>query len=261
MSFETSFPDEIILEICRYLHPLDILLSLSELNSRLNRTISAFIRHVCLSSVISYKNYVYLLQMILPPIWPLIQSLTISNCQVPCLTTLFLDNTKPILPPNLKRLRLIHLNINEIYHFVNRLINQCVIEELIIECTDIDTTNQQELYGYKLAQILFFHHPTLKSIELRGEIIFDLCHLSFLSLSNHDKPDVRDIFLLIDYRYRPGLEIGPFLAVGPGPKRPKKYCGPPGPAFANHGPGPTINQERICLYKQIHGKSTYTSSQ
>ena len=40
----------------------------------------------------------------------------------------------------------------------------------------------------------------------------------------------------------------------PGP--PNIFCRP-----ARPGPGPTINWERICLYKQIHRKSTYTSSQ
>ncbi len=194
MSFETSFPDEIILYICRYLHPTDILLSFGGLNYRLNRTITDFIHYVHLSSIISYENYLYLLQITLPSIWSSIESLTINNCQISCLTTLFLDNTERILPPNLKRLTLLHLNTNEIYNFINRLMNKCMVEELIIECVDVDFADQQELYGYKIAQMLFFHHPTLKSIELRGEIIFDLSHLSFLSLSNSDDSNVRNNF-------------------------------------------------------------------
>jgi hypothetical protein len=191
MSFEASFPDEIILEICRYLHPIDILLSFGGLTYRLNRTISDFIHHTDLSSIISYENYLYLLKTILPSIWSSIESLTITNCQVSCLTTLFLANTDKILPPNLKRLSLFNLNTNEIYNFVNRLMNKCVVEELIIECTDTDFAKQQELYGYKIAQMLFFHHPTLKSIELRGEIIFDLSHLSLLS---RNISNVRKVF-------------------------------------------------------------------
>ncbi|CAF4553249.1 unnamed protein product, partial [Rotaria sp. Silwood2] len=193
MSFERSFPDEIILEICRYLHPIDILLSFGGLNYRLNQTISDFIYHVHLSSIISYENYLHLLRIILPSIWSLIQSLKISNCQVPCLTKLFLDNTDNILPLNLKKLSLFHLNTNEIYNFINRLMNKTIIEELIIECSDIDFAKQQELYGFKMAQMLFFHHPTLKSIELRGDIVFDLSHLSFLSLSNSNDSDSLNI--------------------------------------------------------------------
>jgi len=190
MSFEKSFPDEIILEICRYLHPIDILLSFSNLNYRLNRTISDFIHHIHLSSIISYKNYLYLLKNILPSIWSSIQSLTISNCQVPCLAKLFLNTIENILPPNLKKLNLFHLNINEISHFIHRLMNKCIIEELIIECTDTEFVKQQECDIYQIAQILFFHHPTLKSIELRGDIMFNLSDLSFLSLSNSDDPNV-----------------------------------------------------------------------
>lgn len=195
MSFETSFPDEIILEICRYLHPIDILLSFSGLNHRLNRTITDFIHHIHLSSTISYKNYLYLLQINLPSIWSSIQSLTIQNCQIPCLTTIFLKTIENILPPNLKRLCLFHLNLNEICLFINRL-NVCRVEELIIECTDAEIIHECEYYRYQIAQILFFHHPTLKLIELRGDIIFDLSHLSFLSLSNSDDSNVKDLFLL-----------------------------------------------------------------
>ena len=191
MPFETQFPDEIILEICRYLHPMDILLSFGGLNSRFNRTITDFIRHVHLSSIVSYANYLYLLRRFLPSIWSCIETLTISNGQVACLSTLFLDNTGRILPPNLKRLSLLQLNINEIYNFVSRLLNECLVEELTIECTDIDFIQQQELYGHKIAQILFIRHPTLKSIEFRGEIIFNLSHLSFLTLSNGNDLNVR----------------------------------------------------------------------
>ena len=192
MSFERSFPDEIILEICQYLQPIDILLSFGALNQRLNRTISDFIRHTRLSSIISYENYLSLLHTHLPSIWSSIEALTISNCQVPCLTTLFLDHTERLLPPRLKKLRVHHLNTNEIFNFISRLINDSSVEELTVECSDSDFAAQQELYGFKIAQILFYRHPTLKSIEVRGEMVFHLSHVSFLSLSNGDDPHVRE---------------------------------------------------------------------
>jgi hypothetical protein len=53
---------------------------------------------------------------------------------------------------------------------------------------------------------------------------------------------------------RPGPAFANHNPARPGP--PNRFCRP-----ARPGPGPTINRERICLYKQIHGKSTYTSSQ
>ena len=193
MSFETSFPDEIILEICRYLHPIEILLSFGALNRRFNRTISDFIDHVHLTSVISYQNYLHLLRTILPTFWSSIKSLTINNCQVPYLTRLFLDNTEDILPPNLKKLSLFRLSINEIYSFVNRLINKSIVEELIVQCTDADYTKEQEPYGFKIAQMLLYHHPTLKSIDIYGDLVFDLGHLSFLSLSDNNDSNVRNV--------------------------------------------------------------------
>ena len=193
MSFETSFPDEIILEICRYLHPIEVLLSFGGLNCRLNRTISDFIEHVHLTSVISYQNYLHLLRTILPTFWSSIQSLTIDNCQVPHLARLFLDNTEDVLPPNLKKLSLIRLSINEIYSFVNRLMNNSIVEELIVQCNDSDYVKEQELYGFKIAQMLLYHHPTLTSIDLYGDLIFDLGHLSFLSLSDSNDSNVRNV--------------------------------------------------------------------
>lgn len=199
MSFETSFPDEIILEACQYLHPIDILLSFGGLNQRLNRTISDFIRHVHLSSIISYENYLFLLHTRVPSIWTSIESLTISNCQVPCLTTLFLDHTERLLPPNLKKLSLYHLNTNEIFNFVTRLINESSVEELHLECSDSNFAAEQELYGFKIAQILFYRHPTLKSVEIRGEMVFHLSHVSFLSLSNGDEPNVRKTLLFSSF--------------------------------------------------------------
>jgi hypothetical protein len=196
MSFERSFPDEILLEIYRYLQPMEILYSLAGLNARFDRTIHDYTRHIHFSSIIPYEHYLYLLRHVLPSIWSSIESLTISNCQIPCLTTLFLDHTERLLPPRLKSLRLLHLNTNEIYNFLSRLLNECAVEELIVECADGDFLEQGEVYGFKIAQILFYRHPTLHSIELRGEIIFHIDHLSFLSLSTSDDSNVSHLSLI-----------------------------------------------------------------
>lgn len=185
------FPDELLLQICRYLYPSDILLAFCGLNARLNRTINDFIRHVHLSSVISCNSYLYLLRISLPSIWSSIESLTIRNYPIPCLTNVFLQTIEHDLPTNLKRLSLFHVNLHDIYQFVSRLTSKYPVEELIIDCSDPEFAKQQVLYGYKVAQMLFFQHPTLKSIELRGDLIFDLSHLSFLSLSNSEHSNVR----------------------------------------------------------------------
>lgn len=198
MSTDQTFehlPDELLLQICRYLYPMDILLAFAGLNARLNRTISDFTRHVQLSSMISYDNYLYLLRNSLPSIWSAIESLTIRNDPIPCLTNVFLQTIEHELPKNLKRLNLFQVNLHDIYQFVIRLTRKCQVEELIIYCADPEFAKGQVLYGYEIAEILFCQHPTLKSIELRGDPIFDLSHLSFLPLSNRENLEVRFIVL------------------------------------------------------------------
>jgi hypothetical protein len=188
---------------------MDILLSFAGLNNRLNRTISDFIHQIDLTSIISYENYLYLLRTTFPSIWLGIQSLTISNCQIPCLTKLFLETSGNSLPPNLKKLSLFHLNTKEMFSFITRLMKNCAVEELIIDCSDAEFVKQQEFYGYKIAQMLFYHHPTLKSIELRGDIIFGLSHLSFLSLSNSDDANVSKVVHILKLEWSKLLLIHP----------------------------------------------------
>ena len=189
MSLEL-LPDEILLEILRFLHPAEILLTFFGLNTRFNRTIADFIRHVRFNSMISYRNYLDLLEQILPSISVSIESLTISNRFVPCLTTLFLDYSQRIFPENLKKLAIFHLTINEIYNFLQRLADHRTIEQLVLHCDDFDFVQQQDLYGFKIAQFLFYRHPTLKSIELCGNLLFNLDHLSFLSLTTTEETNV-----------------------------------------------------------------------
>ena len=196
MSTDQTFehlPDELLLQICRYLNPMDILLAFCGLNARLNRTICDFIRHVHFSSVISYNSYLYLLRNSLPSIWSSIESLTISNDPIPCLTSVFLQTIEHDLPTNLKRLSLFHVNLHDIDQFITRLTSKHQVEELIIDCAGSECAEGQVLYGYEIAEMLFCRHPTLKSIELRGDPIFDLSHLSFLPLSNRKGSDVRII--------------------------------------------------------------------
>ena len=194
-SYQTfeHLPDELLLQICRYLSPSDILLAFCGLNLRLNQTISDFIRHVHFSSVISYSNYLYLLRTSLPSIWSSIESLTISNYPISCMTSVFLQTIENDLPIHLKRLSLFHVDLHDIYQFVTRLTSKYEVEELIVDCRDPEFSKQQVSYGYKIAQMLFFHHPTLKSIELRGDLVFDISHLSFLSLSNNEDSNVRNL--------------------------------------------------------------------
>ncbi|CAM2697535.1 unnamed protein product [Rotaria socialis] len=69
-------PDEIILEICRYLHCSHVLYSLFDLNSRINRSITSYCQHVWFRRA-SYKQLLYIYQYILPRIGSSVLSLTI----------------------------------------------------------------------------------------------------------------------------------------------------------------------------------------
>ena len=69
-------PDEMILEICRYLHCSHVLYSFFDLNSRLNRTIASFCHHVWFRRA-TYKQLLYIYEHILPRIGSSVTSLTI----------------------------------------------------------------------------------------------------------------------------------------------------------------------------------------
>ena len=69
-------PDELLLEICRYLHCSHVLYSFFNLNSRLNQTITSYCRHVWFRRA-SYRQLLHIYDSILPQIGPAIISLTI----------------------------------------------------------------------------------------------------------------------------------------------------------------------------------------
>ena len=70
------FPDEILLEICRYLHCSDVLYSFFDLNSRLNRTITSYCQHVWFRRA-SHKQLLHIYEQILPRIGSTVVALTI----------------------------------------------------------------------------------------------------------------------------------------------------------------------------------------
>ena len=76
MDFE-RLPDEIILEICRYLSCTDILYSFFNINIRLNCTISIYYQHVILRQT-SFIQFEYICRNILPKIGCKIRSLCIN---------------------------------------------------------------------------------------------------------------------------------------------------------------------------------------
>ncbi|CAF4559646.1 unnamed protein product, partial [Rotaria sp. Silwood2] len=74
-----SLPDELLLEVCKYLLCVDVLFSFYNLNTRMTCMISDYYRHVSLHKA-SYTQSHELCSKILPNIGAQIKTLIIDNC-------------------------------------------------------------------------------------------------------------------------------------------------------------------------------------
>ncbi|CAF1302943.1 unnamed protein product [Adineta steineri] len=170
-----QLPDEIILEICLYLRPFDIIDGFIQLNSRLNRTISQFrqnadIHHLTLTQY--QRWYLHLL----PYTAKHIKKLVLSNWNSPGQIRLFNQSIKYYkslhhLLPNLKQLRLIDFSNDD----VDILPKLSLIDKILI---DIDALRPL-LHSTKLLldQYLFCSSFPFKEIRLWvGENGFRLQH-------------------------------------------------------------------------------------
>ncbi|CAF2837816.1 unnamed protein product [Rotaria sp. Silwood2] len=73
-----SLPDELLLEVCKYLLCVDVLFSFDNLNTRMTCMISDYYRHVSLHKA-SYTQSHELCSKILPNIGAQIKTLIIDN--------------------------------------------------------------------------------------------------------------------------------------------------------------------------------------
>jgi hypothetical protein len=111
-------PDEIILEIYRYLHCGHILYSFYNLNTRLNHTITDYCHHVILRRL-TYQQFLYLYSSILPKIGRFILSLTINRLQ----QTYFFSVDMNEVFPNLNKLALDDWKTEDLFTFVINHLN------------------------------------------------------------------------------------------------------------------------------------------
>ena len=100
-------PDEVLLQICRYLRGADVFYSFYNLNSRLNTTIAGYCRYINIMSV-SHKQFEYSVLHVLPHIGYLVRSFvlngnweTIVNER---LSSVLFSRNFPLLFPQLQRL-------------------------------------------------------------------------------------------------------------------------------------------------------------
>lgn len=198
-------PDEMILEICRFLSSTDVLYSLFNLNSRLNKTIFIYRRHVVLRRT-SFIEFEYLCLNVLPKIGSTIRSLSINANWTDLLAKRFLyyfgSKINEIFP-NLEHLILIAFSGNELNDYMESLTDLPYLRKLTIH----DRYNVTEEYKKvlfdkilsanktRLEKIFFNRHSESLTIDRTNSIIYsNIIHLS-IHLEKID--DLRYLFKLI----------------------------------------------------------------
>jgi len=138
-------PDEMLLEIYKYLLNGHVLYSFYGLNKRLNVSITSYCRDVLLTDV-TYDQFHYLCRSILPEIGSQIHSLLISNCRSVLQGKIFsqyFSHQMCNIFPNLQKLILICFTADELDIFLNTLTNLDNLDQ--IEIYDL-LTDQSNLF-------------------------------------------------------------------------------------------------------------------
>ncbi|CAM4747828.1 unnamed protein product [Rotaria magnacalcarata] len=115
-------PDEMILEIYRYLHCGHVLYSFYNLNSRFNSTITNYCHHVSLRRL-NYNQFLQIYSNVLPNIGPSIISLTINRLQQTYFLIRFSFRMSKIFP-NLKKLALDDWKSETLFSFIENHLSQ-----------------------------------------------------------------------------------------------------------------------------------------
>jgi len=132
LKFE-QLPDEIILEICLYLRPFEIIDGFGQLNWRLNRTISQFRRNLDIHHL-TLTQYQRWFSYLLPYTATYVVNLVLSNWNSPGQIHLFNESTTNYnslhqLLPNIKQLRLIDFSNDD----VDILPKLAMIDKILID--------------------------------------------------------------------------------------------------------------------------------
>lgn len=126
-------PDEMLLEICRYLHSGDVLYSLFGLNSRLNQTISFYRQHVSLHRTF-YMQFIAIYNKVLPQIQSSIRSLVIFELESPLFFESFKNNG---VYQCLEKLTLVNWTDEKLILFLNTLHGMKHFHKLLIQALDL----------------------------------------------------------------------------------------------------------------------------
>ncbi|CAF0763450.1 unnamed protein product [Adineta steineri] len=126
-------PDEILLQVCRYLHNGDVLYSFFGLNSRLNQTITFYRQHVSLHRTF-YMQFTHIFSIILPQIASSIRSLVIFELESPSFLTSFQNN---LLYHSLEKLTLVNWTDEKLILFIDKLHGMKYFHKLTIQALDL----------------------------------------------------------------------------------------------------------------------------
>jgi hypothetical protein len=188
--FETYLPDEIILKIWRYLSWFDVFIGFYNLNTRLNQTISGYLKHISIGDDYSLKQFQYGCSCLLhhqSSLFICIRTLTISNRGSPLAAKYFLSHIRMQDMIYLEKLTLIevtgeeilayldvmeragdnmfqHLNTLEIYDAQNISNNTLIIHN--------NNKEQGEFESSIMNRVLTGNNYRLKSIMINGDYMY-----------------------------------------------------------------------------------------
>jgi len=181
MDFE-RLPDELILEICRYLSSTDILYSFFDINSRLNRTISIYCQHVILRQT-RFIQFEYICLNILPKIGSRIRSLSVNANWTDLLAKQFhfyFGHQMKNVFPNLEHLILVAFSGNELNDYLESISDlPCLTKLTVYDRYNVTEEYKQILFEKilsanqnRLQRIIFNRHSESLSIKQMNSIIY-----------------------------------------------------------------------------------------
>ena len=186
-TFETNLPDEIILEICRYLSWLDVMYAFYNLNARINRTISAYFKHVSIGNNCQLKQFQYGCSILLhyrSTLFLFIRTLTISNRGSPLAAKYFLSHIPIQDMIFLEKLVLIKFTGDELLSYLDVIgtDDQNIFQHLVtLHIFDLPHVNQrpfnmrktlkeqEEYESVIINRVLTANNQRLQSIMVDGE--------------------------------------------------------------------------------------------
>jgi len=192
-------PDEILLEVCRYLHSGDVLYSFFGLNTRLNRMITFYRQHISLHRTY-YLQFVDIFQRILPQIEHSIESLVIFELESPLFFNLFSQNCQYKF---LRKLTLVNWTDEKLISFVSQLHGMELFEKLVLQALDLtDLVDHRVVFqtllqtnDNRLKELIFDHE--CDSLQLTDEKHFQFLHFDHLIHLNIELRTTSDLVQLI----------------------------------------------------------------